>query len=415
MVSPDVLVKSNKYARELVDDMASTGEDPTKVSVNIRLLLGGFLAFCIHNVLNSAYSTVLAIIKEELALSYTLSGALMSSYYVGYTMGQIPWGYLADRLGSRRVMTLSILGIASSTILFGRASDVGQAIAARFFSGLLGAGVFVPSVRLISVSFSPGERGTALGILSVGGSVGLIAASWAAPILTLRLGWRVSMMIFGLLGIISSAVMWSTLREGRAGGSSTWGRVEMAGFLRSGNFWILALMQFIRLGSNYTFIAWLPLLVHEEHGLGLIPAGLALTIFNFSGTLSNPAGGFISDRVGEKKALIVSFLALAAGVCLFPGVKGLPMIYIAAFTLGWFINFTRSPSFSILPRLYGVDAVGKVSGIHNTFASIGAVTLPFLLGYIKDATLSYRLGWETLSALLLCGGLALLFLRVSSE
>jgi len=396
--------------------MAAMKEGPREgLSEHAPLLIGGFVALCFLNILNSAYSTVLAIIKDELTLSYTMSGALMSSYFVGYTMGQIPWGYLADRVGSRRAMTLSVIGIASSTMFLGLASDIWQAMASRFFAGLLGAGVFVPSVRLVSSWFSPGERGTALGVLSVGGSVGLIVASWAAPLITLRLGWRASMMIFGLLGILSSALMWQTLRDRRSGGSSSGMRREMAGFLRTGSFWILALTQFIRLGSNYTFIAWLPLLLHEEYGFGLLQAGAALSVFNFAGMLSNPVGGFISDRVGEKRVLMVSFLALALDVLLFAGVRTSLMIYVAAFILGWFMNLIRSPSFAILPKLYGVDAAGKVSGIHNTFASVGALALPLLLGYIRDLTLSYRVGWMILSALLLLGALINVFLRASPE
>ncbi|MEM3070549.1 MAG: MFS transporter, partial [Candidatus Bathyarchaeia archaeon] len=84
---------------------------------NLGILVGGFLSLFILNLLNSAYSPVLILIKEELALTYTLSGALMSSYHVGYTIGQIPWGYIADRYGCRRAMTMSLIGTASAMIL----------------------------------------------------------------------------------------------------------------------------------------------------------------------------------------------------------------------------------------------------------------------------------------------------------
>jgi len=93
---------------------------------NLWILVGGFTAFFFLNILNSSYSTVMALIKDELSLSYTMSGALMSAYFVGYTLGQIPWGLLADRHGSRIVMALSILGIASSTVLFGAAREFWQ-------------------------------------------------------------------------------------------------------------------------------------------------------------------------------------------------------------------------------------------------------------------------------------------------
>ena len=375
-----------------------------------RIFIGGFLALCFLSILNSAYSTVLAMIKEELTLTYTMSGALMSSYFIGYTIGQIPWGYIADRFGSRRAITLSIVGIASSTILFGLSNGIWQAIASRFLAGILGAGIFVPSVRLVSSWFSPGERGTVLGILSTGGSIGLIFASWATPMLALRLGWRGPIAILGFTGILTSVLIWFTLQDRRDQASAEQSRGN-AGFLKSSSFWVLALAQFLRLGSNYTFIAWLPLLLQEEHGLSLLSAGTALSLFNFAGMLSNPLGGFISDRLGEKVVIFISFFVLALDVILFARLRMFTLIIVAVFILGWFISFVRSPIFAILPKLYGVDIAGNVSGIHNTFAALGALALPLFLGYVRDVTDSYWMGWMTLSTLLLLGSILTIFLK----
>lgn len=379
--------------------------------VHSGVLVGGVLAHFFLNALNTAYSTVLVLIKEEFALSYTLSGALMSSYFVGYTIGQIPWGLLADRVGSRRTMTLSIIGIATFTVFFGLAADIWQAVASRFLAGLLGAGVFVPGVKLISGWFSPRRRGTALGILSVGGSIGLVTTSWTAPLLAIGHGWRWSTIAYGALGLASSAAIWRMLKDRGRVETSAETRVDLAGAIRARSFWILALTQFIRLGSNFAFISWLPLLLQEEYGLGLVSAGIAFSLFNLAGMFANPAGGFMSDRIGEKAVILVSFSAVALSVLLFTVVRMSPLVFVVAFVLGWFINFVRSPSFTILPKLYGVEAAGKISGIHNTFASLGALALPLLLGYIRDVTDSYQAGWMILSALLFSGTVVNLFLK----
>jgi len=379
--------------------------------VHSGVLVGGVLAHFFLNALNTAYSTVLVLIKEEFALSYTLSGALMSSYFVGYTIGQIPWGLLADRVGSRKTMTLSIIGIATFTVFFGLAADIWQAIASRFLAGLLGAGVFVPGVKLISGWFSPRRRGTALGILSVGGSIGLVTTSWTAPLLAIGHGWRWSTIAYGALGLASSAAIWRLLKDRGRVETSAETRVDLAGVIRGRSFWILALTQFIRLGSNFAFISWLPLLLQEEYGLGLVSAGIAFSLFNLAGMFANPAGGFMSDRIGEKAVILVSFSAVALSVLLFTVVRMSPLVFVVAFVLGWFINFVRSPSFTILPKLYGVEAAGKISGIHNTFASLGALALPLLLGYIRDVTDSYQAGWMILSALLFSGTVVNLFLE----
>jgi NNP family nitrate/nitrite transporter-like MFS transporter len=379
---------------------------------NVGVLAGGFLAFFSLNILNTSYSIVMALIKADLALTYTMSGALTSVYFVGYAIGQVPWGALADRIGSRRVMVASILGIAVSTILFGFAQGFWQAALARLVAGLLGAGVFVPGVRLLSGWFPPEERGTALGILSIGGSVGLISSSTLSPYIATIIGWRGTIMGIGLLGLTLTAVMWVTLKDNEAEERSG-GDGDLRDVLTDRSFWALGAIQMARLGANYAFIAWLPLLLQEEFGMSLVAAGAAFSLFNVAGMVANPLGGIISDRLGEKSVLLVSFAVLAVSTFAFTLVKGgLPM-YAVILVIGWFINFVRSPSFALIPRLYGVERAGRVSGIQNTFASIGALILPFLIGYIRDTTDSYWAGWIALALILGAVAVSALFLRSS--
>ena len=380
-----------------------------------QIVVGGVLAFFSLNVLNSSYSTVLELIKGELALTYTMSGALMSSYFVGYTIGQIPWGFLADRYGSRRVMAASILGIASSTLLFSAASGFWQAIAARLFSGLLGAGVFVPGVRLVSDWFASDRRGTALGLLSVGGSMGLIVSSWVVPLASISLGWRGTLAAAGAMGVVASALIFMTLRDRNSPRGQ--GRVEndISDVLGTRGFWVVAFVQFIRLGSNYAFIAWLPLLLREEFGLSLVAAGAVYSLFNLAGMISNPVGGIVSDRVGERGTLMAAFAVLGAFTYLFIGLGPGALMYASVIAMGWCINFIRSPSFAIIPKMYGVERAGRISGVQNTFASAGALCIPLVLGYVRDTTSSYWGGWTLLSVLLLSASAVTLTLKTNSE
>ncbi len=381
---------------------------------NVGVLAGGFLAFFSLNILNTSYSIVMVLIKADLALTYTMSGALTSVYFVGYAIGQVPWGALADRIGSRRVMVASILGIAVSTILFGFAQGFWQAALARLVAGLLGAGVFVPGVRLVSGWFPPEERGTALGILSIGGSVGLISSSTLSPYIATIIGWRATIMGIGLLGLTLTVVLWMTLKDNEAE-ERTGGDGDLRDVLADRSFWALGAIQMARLGANYAFIAWLPLLLQEEFGMSLVAAGAAFSLFNVAGMVANPLGGIISDRLGEKSVLLVSFAVLAVSTFAFTLVKGgLPM-YAVILVIGWFINFVRSPSFALIPRLYGVERAGRISGLQNTFASIGALILPFLIGYIRDATGSYWAGWIALALVLGAVAVSALFLRTAPE
>jgi nitrate/nitrite transporter NarK len=378
------------------------------------IIFGCFLAFFFLNVLNASYSTVLELIKTELTLTYTMSGALMSSYFVGYTIGQIPWGILADRFGSRRIIAASIFGTAVFTLFFSVSSGFWQAIVARFLSGLLGAGFFVPMVKLVSEWFPTHRMGTVLGILSTGGSLGLIVSSWIVPFYSVQLGWRSTLGITGLLGIASASVIWFTLKDKSVEKIDHGSLGEVTNVFRERSFWIMACVQFIRLGANYAYIAWLPLLLREEYGLSLVAAGAVYSLFNLAGMISNPIGGIVSDRVGERGVLLVTFSALGVFTYAFIGLKSGVLMYVLVIAMGWCINFIRSPSFAILPKLYGVERAGRISGINNTFASAGALCLPILLGYIVDATDSYYTGWVLFSITLISASILMVALKTSS-
>lgn len=374
-----------------------------------RILFGGFLSLATLSMMNAAYTNVLDSIKLDLGLTYTLTGALMSAYFIGYTMGQIPWGVLSDQRGSRLTMSLSVLGLSLSTLLFGFSDSIVMAVSLRFLAGLLGAGIFVPGVKLVSSWFSSDERGTALGLLNIGGSAGMILASWFVPVLSVDLGWNTGLKITGALGVASAALCFTLLKDRETGGRPL--NLRQLPVDRK-EFWFLSFMQFIRLGSYYTFIAWMPLVLREDYSFSIVATSAAMSLLNLAGIIANPVGGLVSDRLGEPRVLSSGFLLLAALIFTLALQPRGVLLYALIFLLGWFLNFTRSPSFTIIPHLFGTDSAGSISGINNTFASFGAFALPLLLGYIRDYTQSYQMGWFTLAALSVASSVLLYFVRM---
>jgi MFS family permease len=118
------------------------------------IVFGGFLGLATLSLMNSAYTNVLDYIKSEFMLNYTWTGSMMSGYFIGYTIGQIPWGVFSDKYGSRKAISLSVFGISLSTLFFGYSNNIMIAIVFRVLSGLLRAGIFVPGVKLVSNWFN---------------------------------------------------------------------------------------------------------------------------------------------------------------------------------------------------------------------------------------------------------------------
>lgn len=156
----------------------------------------------------------------------------------------------------------------------------------------------------------------------------------------------------------------------------------------------------------------MPLVLREDYSFSIVATSAAMSLLNLAGIIANPVGGLVSDRLGEPRVLSSGFLLLAALIFTLALQPRGVLLYALIFLLGWFLNFTRSPSFTIIPHLFGTDSAGSISGINNTFASFGAFALPLLLGYIRDYTQSYQMGWFTLAALSVASSVLLYFVRM---
>lgn len=357
------------------------------------------LASFFLNTISSAFSPILLIVKEDLGLTYTQSGMFTTSYFIGYTLGQIPWGYLTNRLRASRAVFLSALGLATTTFVSSFATTGNEVFIARFFAGFLGAGIFVPSVRLISGWFPVRNRGLAIGLFGTGTSVGGIVISFSSPFIALSFGWRWSIRVLALLGFAVASAIRIGLKDAseKESISKNGESLRTVAFQRA--FWILGYDQFIRLGFSYAVNAWLPTFLAENYGLSTLTASLSITLISVIGLFSNPFGGLISDRIGETKSIAITFAILIPSFYFLAAYSNAALVWILIALIGFFINFLRSPLFSMLPKIFGIRHSGIITGYQNTFASAGAFFFPLLIGFLKDTTASFTTGWASLAVL----------------
>ena len=119
-------------------------------------------------------------IREELRLSNTEISFLVSAFFIAYGIGQVPSGWLSDRYGARRMLTLYILVWSIMTGVMGLAGSFLMVMIFRLGLGLGQAGAYPTGALMVSKWMPPSQRGLASGIISMGGRLGAVLA----PILT---------------------------------------------------------------------------------------------------------------------------------------------------------------------------------------------------------------------------------------
>jgi ACS family glucarate transporter-like MFS transporter len=367
-------------------------------------------------------------ILRDLRLTTIQMGFVFSAFTAAYALFEIPTGWWADRIGSRRVLTRIVIWWSIFTGLTGVAWNFPSLIALRALFGAGEAGAWPTVARALSRWFPAQERGTAQGIFFMGAHLGGGLTPLLVAAIAHRLGWRSTFPLLSVFGFVWAAFWFRWYRdEPRDHASVTaeelgWieaGRrampaesVQRSVFqmaLRTPGIWFLCLMYFTQTYGFNLYVTWLPTyLQHEKqlHGTTLgVLAGLPLL-------LSVPAdlfGGMLTDRLSRTFGLrlgrcLVGFGSLAAaGIFLFcgawaSGVISAVLIALAAASS----NFLLGASWGACADIAG-DHAATVSAAMNTSGQIGGVLSPIAFALLTRTSASWASPLYLTAALYLAG------------
>ena len=150
-------------------------------------------------------------LMAELNLSQLEMGKVFSAFLLGYTLFQVPSGWLAGRVPTRRLFCALALAWAAITCAHGLAGKAYSGLALgvlptllalRFLLGILASPTYPAAGRAISLALPPDRQGSANGMVL--GSIG-IGSAVTPPLLgfiTLHWGWRVAFLLVALLALV---------------------------------------------------------------------------------------------------------------------------------------------------------------------------------------------------------------------
>ncbi len=382
------------------------------VAFTVRLVVGSLAPF----------------IKDELYLTNTQVGLLMSVANFGYMLSLIPAGVIVDRIGSR---ILLIAGeILAGLIITGMflAHSFSAALAVMALTGFAAGCVMPSGTKGVMDWFLTRERATAMGVKQTGANVGGIIAASVLPAVALAMGWRWGFLTAGLLSIIIGVVSWSLYKNAPVSGllnqqSNTISQSNspdmsypVTEVLKKPDVWLLAFAGFCMGAVQFAVNTHLVLYLNRELMLPIITSGGILAITQAGGILGKPGSGFLSDRLwGHSRAKVFTLLSgISCLICLLVAFGGsslslmlYPVMFILGMTaFGWGgINLTLAAEFA------GPKFVGVVTSMIVVINLAGFTFGPVFFGYIVDVSSSYSIAWL---ALAICSGLAiiaLLFVR----
>jgi sugar phosphate permease len=383
---------------------------PTKTRWMVLLLIS--LMYMITYMDRTGISIAAPSIAKEFGLSQTAIGIVFSVFLWAYAIGQIPLGWLADRMGPRLVLLIIVPFWSLMTATTAIASGVVSLIVIRFVFGLAEAGAFPAATRAMQLWFPKAERGIVHGVTHSFSRFAIAIVPFLAVSIMVAFGWRWIFYIFGAAGLLWSMAFFLLYRNlpeehpkvnreelAQIRGSDSEGAIRPVDLhpqlappwriiFRSANMWYIAAGYCCFYYGTYFFVTWFPSYLLEYRHLSLKAVGTLASLPLFAGMVGDIVGGSLTDRVYRKtgrlkfaRRVVAAPAMLASGVCLIPAAlahSALTAILCLTASL-FFLELVIGPAWAV-PMDVGGEYSGTVSGVMNMAGSLAASLSPIIFG-----------------------------------
>jgi MFS family permease len=385
------------------------------VSAGARSLAATFVTLGLAYGVWYSYAVFLVALLGEFGWSRSLLAGAFSVFTLVHGLAGAPLGWLADRLGPRRLVLGGGALLALGLALDGAVSRPWHLYLT--FGLLTGAGVaaagWMPAVVLVQRWF-PHRLGTMLGITSAGIGVGIFLVVPLAQYAIDLVGWRWAFRLFGatVAAWVLPATLWLVRDPPRpAPAAPTVGPappprdVTLREALGGSRYWLLAVSNLFG-----AFIIQM-LLVHQvaylvDHGVTSLVAATVVGLVGIGSIVGKGLGGWASDVVGREITYTFGVVCMAASIgCL--GLLALAPGPLWAYAYGALVGVGYSVTAPLMPAVvadfYRGRHFGTIFGSLHLANAIGGSSGPWVAGWIFDTTGSYAAAFV---AALVCGGVA---------
>ena len=377
------------------------------------------LAAFINYIDRGNLATAAPLIKEELGLSATQLGFLLTAFFIAYTPMQIVVGWLTDRFGAGRVLPIGFVVWSVAMSLTGLVHGFAMLIVLRLFLGL-GESVFFPASSSIVARYIPESgRGIANAIIMTGIACGPAFGIFFGGLLIAEYGWRPFFIGFGLVSLLW-VIPWLTIAQPRLmqrHAAETQPFPNMLTILQERSLWGASLGTFCANYVWYFVLSWIPYYLVHERGWSMtqmakIGGGAYLLM-----ALTTIVTGWATDRwiasgasaTRSRKSILGVGAGLAAvfilGCAMTSAATSVFLFSLACAALGLvFANI-----WAVAQSLAGANAAGRWVGIQNCIGNIAGVVAPFLTGVIVDRAGNFVLAFTIAAGVSALGGVAWIF------
>jgi MFS family permease len=359
-------------------------------------------------------------IEQAIHIQHGRFGLFFSVFLWTYGLASPIAGYVADRLGRKRVIVASLLIWSAATTLTGLVRTFEQMIAVRFLMGLSEA-FYMPAAVAMVVDFHAGRtRSRATGLHLSGVYAGSVLGGFGGAIAT-HFGWRTGFLFFGCIGVIYSCILMLCLKPAPnviSAPNKTAARGLAAIQFAALSVLLLFCANAVHGAATWTVRNWLPTFFNTELNVDTSRAGIyGAMAFNLAAFIGMLVAGTLSDRFSRRSPrtrVIVPALAACLAVPLLFGMGLTSLVWFAVAAVMVTGMAQGALDSNLMPALCTVvpERLRSTSyGLLNLAGTIAGGVMTYVAGRLKDAHVSFGTTFQFASGFLLLAAILLLLVR----
>lgn len=358
-------------------------------------------------------STAVIPIAKQFNLDAGQTGMIMSFFFLGYSLMQIPGGWLADKIGAKKVLMLSLAIISIFSFAFGSVSSLMLFMVIRFFAGI-GHGGYPPSCSKSIADNFPQERRTFIQslILSTSGIGGILAFTLGTNLINAN--WRYGYLALGSLFAVA-LVLVALFVPSTAGNATTAKQkssIKFSQVITNRNVLILFLAMLLLNFLLYGNMSWLPSFLTEKFAIDIKTIGYLLAVNAVFQTIATMFAGALLSKLflGKERVFILGATVLSALLLIaFVASNNLILSMICLIAVSMVSVSAFTAIFTWPHKIMDPSTIGSSIGIINTGGTLGGFLAPMILGQlIKSADGSFTLAFIFMAVAGLLSGICAL-------
>ncbi len=370
---------------ERPDDRGGPAVRPPIPGQAILLAVAVFSFIAATNIL----TPLLPMVRDDFGVSISVAGLIVGSYGLARLLVDLPAGFLADRVGHRRLAVIAIVLLVAASLLGWAAVSVEMLIAARLGSGAAVGMLGMVGISALAASATSANRGRTMSLFHLANTTGIAAYPLIGGVVGSAVGWRPTFLISAALALVAGAILFAILpridfghgRTGPAGHDEArvlHGRARRRAMLAT-NAGIVANMIH-RHGIRNTIV---PLYAAAALGLGGVSIATAIALMSITGLIVATPGGMLGDRIGRRRVIVAGLSALAVGDLAFLLTGDLLTFLIVAALIGFGDFFTSSQT-ALLSEIVPVRERTRSLSYYRFSSDLGSMIGPVLLAATMD-------------------------------